>query len=149
MNSSAEKEQNIGACVFLLHSDQQQILLERRKGGYKAGYFGAPGGHLNVGEALEACARRELFEETGVIARQLQYVGCVRDWQGEFDFFHFVFVCSDYSNTPQLKEPEKGEGWSWYPTHQLPFPVLPGHAAGITFLNHTAEISFLIDLHKQ
>ncbi|RMF67267.1 MAG: NUDIX domain-containing protein [Alphaproteobacteria bacterium] len=42
------------------------VLLVRRARGEKAGEWSIPGGHLEWGERLEAAARRELAEETGI-----------------------------------------------------------------------------------
>ncbi len=39
-----------------------------RKNAYKSGFFGFPGGRLDVGEPIDACVKRELLEETGIKA---------------------------------------------------------------------------------
>lgn len=52
--------------VFTLQNQQLQLLLVRRAQPPHAGSWALPGGFLDIGEDLEACARRELQEETGV-----------------------------------------------------------------------------------
>ena len=56
----------------VLRDDQGRVLLQRR-GDFDI--WGLPGGSLEMGETLEACARRELREETGLSAGPLSLVG--------------------------------------------------------------------------
>ncbi len=46
--------------------NDEAVLLVKRARGEKAGEWSIPGGHLEWGEPLEAAARRELAEETGI-----------------------------------------------------------------------------------
>ena len=55
------------------------VLLVRRKGEPFAGQWALPGGFLDEGETLQACAARELKEETGVVAPDLTLVGAYGD----------------------------------------------------------------------
>ena len=55
------------------------ILLIRRKGEPFAGQWALPGGFLDQGETLPACAARELKEETGLVAPDLTLVGAYGD----------------------------------------------------------------------
>ncbi len=47
-------------------SKGREILLGQRKGAHGAGTWATPGGHLEFGESVKACATRELLEETGL-----------------------------------------------------------------------------------
>ena len=60
----------VGADVVVTRrscSDKEVLLQKRRDGGY----WTMPGGALEPGESLEQAARRELLEETGLVAERL------------------------------------------------------------------------------
>lgn len=145
-----EKKQTIGACVIVLNADKTQVLLGKRKNSYKSGWYGMPGGRLEVGEPLMECARRELEEETGLNADKLEYIGMVRDWQTTYDFIHFVYVYAEPTGEVVCTEPDKCEGWEWFPLDQLPSPLLEGHVGAIKlFLKQPDPASpYLIDQHR-
>lgn len=43
------------------------------------GFWSTPGGHLDFGESLEACAARETLEETGITVSNVQFVAVTND----------------------------------------------------------------------
>ncbi len=59
------------ACAIV--RDEQGRILFQRRGDF--GWWGLPGGVLEVGEALSACAAREAEEETGLSAEPWRLVG--------------------------------------------------------------------------
>lgn len=52
--------------VFTIRDQQLKLLLIQRKGPPHEGMWALPGGFLEIDEDLEACAKRELKEETGI-----------------------------------------------------------------------------------
>ena len=55
--------------VVVLFNEQGEILLEERS---DDGYFDFPGGSIDLKESAEEAAKRELLEETGLIADELE-----------------------------------------------------------------------------
>ncbi|CAN5143045.1 hypothetical protein BH09PSE1_BH09PSE1_10130 [soil metagenome] len=61
--------------VLAERDGRPSILLIQRKHDPFAGAWALPGGFLDEGETLEACAARELHEETGLTAGPLRLFG--------------------------------------------------------------------------
>ncbi len=59
------------ACVWR----EREVLLIKRGNDLGKGFWSLPGGKLEAGETLQACAHRELYEETGVTAELALFVG--------------------------------------------------------------------------
>ena len=57
---------SVDVVMFTLRADDLQVLLVRRKHAPFEGRWAIPGGFVEADESLEAAARRELKEETGV-----------------------------------------------------------------------------------
>ena len=62
--------------VFVMHRDGSILLMQRdySKESFPGYYESTAGGAVLKGESFERAARRELFEETGIIAGELQFV---------------------------------------------------------------------------
>lgn len=139
------KPQPIGVCTILIDIKKKSLLLGKRKNSYKAGYYGLPGGRIKLGEPTATAAIREVKEETGIKIEQIQFVGTIREYQQEKDFIHFAFLSTSFSGEPALCEPDKCEGWQWFPITKLPQQILPGHRLAIeSYLSHQP----FIDKHK-
>ncbi|GIS83418.1 MAG: hypothetical protein CM1200mP15_20500 [Dehalococcoidia bacterium] len=61
------KEQRPLVGVGVVFIRDGMIFLAKRSGSHGAAIWGVCGGHLEFGESLEACARREAKEELGVM----------------------------------------------------------------------------------
>lgn len=111
---------NVGVGILIVKDGA--ILLGKRKGAHGAGTWAAPGGKLEFGESIEACARRELFEETGLHLLAMKFGPYTNDlFEAENEHYLTAFVIVEqFSGTLLLKEPEKCEGWQWFDFMALP-----------------------------
>jgi len=62
--ASGWRPEFIGTLIFVLRGDE--VLLIHKKTGHGAGRINGPGGKLDPGEDVLACARREVAEEVGL-----------------------------------------------------------------------------------
>lgn len=117
----------VGVCIV----KDKKVLLGKRLNSHGQGTWAFPGGHLEFGESLAACAQREVTEETGLI------IGNIRRGPYSEDLFpiedkHYITIImiADYvSGIPQVLEPHKCQEWQWFEYHNLPQPLF------VTFIN--------------
>lgn len=112
----------IGVGVIVMQAGK--VLLGRRKGSHGAGTWSISGGHLEFGETIEECAKRELAEETGLQAFQIE----VGPWSNDIidNDKHYVTLFAfvkKFEGEVKLLEPDKCEGWSWFEWDNLPKPL--------------------------
>jgi 8-oxo-dGTP diphosphatase len=103
------------------------VVLLKRQGSHGAGEWSFPGGHLEFGESVIDCAKREVFEELGVDL----------DWcysEGVFteDFFpgkHYItlYCYGRTSQVPVIMEPDKASDIMFVRDfNSLPSPLFSG-----------------------
>lgn len=109
-----------------------KVLLGKRlkKAGY--GTWGLVGGHLEEGESFRAGVARELLEETGLEALDLEFASILNTGlssaPGSTDHYIQVnFVVHKWSGVLQNKEPEICEELAWFPLDALPENIFPPH----------------------
>ena len=113
----------IGVGVLLVRDGR--VLLGLRLGSHGAGTWALPGGHLEFGESVAACARREVQEETGLLIERVQpapYIESV--FAAEQRHYVTLFVQGfGIAGEPQTREPDKCSGWHWCAWSALPQPL--------------------------
>ncbi|BGO89617.1 hypothetical protein NBRC10512_001532 [Rhodotorula toruloides] len=113
----------VGVGCFLVNS-RGEFVVGVRKGSHGAGCLQLPGGHLDFNETPEACAVREVAEETGLAMREedVRFVTATNDiFKADGKHYITIFVVcrvADDAN-PQVLEPEKCERWEWHTWPQL------------------------------
>ncbi len=118
-----DKEQRpltgIGVMIF----KEGKLLLGKRKGSHAAGEYCFPGGYLEHNESFEGCARREALEEAGVEIENVRFI--VLTHMKDYGKHHVqVGLVADWkAGEPEIREPEKCEGWGWYDIEHLPEPI--------------------------
>ncbi|MBX3138826.1 NUDIX domain-containing protein [Candidatus Obscuribacterales bacterium] len=111
----------IGVGVLVIRGDK--YLLGKRIGAHEAGVYAAPGGHLEYGESFAECARREVLEETGLVAGAVRFLLIGNYMFGTKHYVDVDLVVECPDGEPIAMEPEKCAEWKWYRFDDLPSPV--------------------------
>lgn len=120
MPQNAIKYPLVGVGVMIFK--EGKILLGKRKGSHGEGEYSFPGGHLEYMETIEDCARRETFEETGIEIKNIkfQFLANIRKKYKPKHYIHIGVIAEWKEGEPELKEPDRCEGWNWYSLDNLP-----------------------------
>lgn len=108
----------------LIYKDRK-VMLGKRKGSHGAATWALPGGHLEAGETIDACAIRETAEETGLVVSRIRHAGFTSDVFAD-DNKHYVtlFVeAAEVSGRAVLLEPDNCDVWDWFAWDDLPEPL--------------------------
>jgi 8-oxo-dGTP diphosphatase len=121
----AQARQTIGIGVGVIVRKGNNVLLGRRKGSHGEGSWSFPGGHLEIDESPEECARREVLEETGLAIANLRKGTFTRDiFPAEGKHYVTLFILADYeSGDLTIMEPDKCDRWEWFSWDDLPQPL--------------------------
>src|SRR6185437_12585422 len=105
-----------GSAIIVLNR-KNELLLQLRA---DTKDWGIPGGGMELGDTFEGTAKRELFEETGLIANQLELLGVVSGTELYFKYPHGdeVYNATDVSGT--LKGVEESLELAYFPLTSLP-----------------------------
>jgi ADP-ribose pyrophosphatase len=96
-----------GAAVLPVLADGRIVLLRQYRPAISRWLWEVPAGRLNIGEDPEACARRELREETGWIAGRLHRLGEMLTTPGFCDELIFLYLASELLSGPASPEPDE------------------------------------------
>jgi 8-oxo-dGTP diphosphatase len=115
---------NQNSASTILKSNDKILLLRRSmKTKWNPGLWGLPGGKKEPGETLEACARRELLEET-----QIKYEGPLKTHTTKFsDYERLVFVAEINHSDIDVSLNTEHTDYRWVSTDDLgEYYLVPG-----------------------
>jgi 8-oxo-dGTP diphosphatase len=108
------------ATLCYLRQEGHTLMVHRvkKENDMHAGKWNGLGGKFEPGESPEECARREIFEESGLMARELILKGVLTfpQFSNDEDWYAFLFVVSDFEG--QLIDSPEGD-LKWIPDDQL------------------------------
>ncbi|MBR3294231.1 MAG: NUDIX hydrolase [Oscillospiraceae bacterium] len=119
---------SVGASV-IIEDERGWTLLQKRRDN---GCWGYAGGSVELDERVEDAARRELLEETGLVAGALELLGiysgpeCHFSYPNgdEMSYVDIVYLCRDW--TGELRpQPEEVDELRFFPPDALPEPLSP------------------------
>jgi len=101
-----------------------KVLMGKRRNAHGDGTWSVPGGNLDFGETVIECAKREVFEETGIYIKNIQPISYTNDYfKKEGKHYITLWLLSDYaSGKLTIKEPDKYIESGWYIWEKLPKP---------------------------
>jgi 8-oxo-dGTP diphosphatase len=126
--------------VIITREPEPRVLLIRRKHDPFAGMWAIPGGFVDMDEPLEAAARRELQEETGVQAGELEQLQTFgdpgRDPRGRTISVVYLARVDPGQVNPEAADDAAEVGW-----HRLrqPPPLAFDHARILAFARKRLE----------
>lgn len=116
-----------GACVLLICNGT--LLLERRSDN---GLWGLPGGSLEPGESMEQVATRELYEETGLQAKNLELMNIFSGEELYYKYPHgdevynvvAAYICSEFAGNIK-KDNHEVEEIKFFNINDIPENINP------------------------
>lgn len=113
-----------GIAVGVLVIENERILLGKRHpklvGG---GRWCVPMGRLEYGEAIRECGLRELWEESGLVAREIRVLSVHNVILPTSHFLTFSLLAIDISGEAQVRSPLEITEWGWFSLDNLPEPL--------------------------
>lgn len=115
----------IGCEVFLIKNNA--VLLGKRKNCYGDGMWGLPGGHLEYGESIIECAKRELKEELGIEGLELKLISIIDNIDERGHYVHISFLLERFLGEIQCMEPDLCYEWKFFDISNLPQEIFKPH----------------------
>jgi 8-oxo-dGTP diphosphatase len=117
------QEPKVGVAIIITQEDQ--VLLMKRKGIHGTGTWSTPGGHLDFGETPEQCAAREAKEEVGLDVTEIRFrsiTNDIFDQQGR----HYITIWMNGKSTsgePTIAAEKEVAEIGWFAWNAFPQPL--------------------------
>lgn len=111
--------------IGVLVRKNSKYIFGRRIGKHGKNTWSVPGGYLEYGEEFDACAAREVMEETGVKIKNIRQIATVNNvFHDETSHSITVFMAAEWaSGEPKTMEPDKFIEIGWFDLKNLPSPL--------------------------
>jgi 8-oxo-dGTP diphosphatase len=120
-SSSNNLYPRVGVGVIILKG--KDVLLGKRRGPRGSGFYGLPGGYLENQESFENCAKREVFEETGLSELLIRPIYLISGSSGSSQYVDIIFYADYAYGEPTVRETDRVEKWEWCNIYNLPAPL--------------------------
>ncbi len=111
--------QNVGIGVGVVVLRGDSVLLVRRLH-HGCGSWATPGGYLERGESFEACARREVREETGLTLTDARPIAVTNDIHPDGKHNVTVWLTGGAEGVARLAAPTEIDRVAWFDRRRLP-----------------------------
>ena len=120
-----------GASV-VIRNEKGELLLQQRV--YPEGRWCFPGGLMELGEATEDTARREVYEETALRLGKLELIGvysgpdslCRAANGDEWYVVNIAYACADFTGTARVNDGESA-ALRWFDPARIPDTLVTTH----------------------
>ena len=119
--SSKESRPLVGVGVIIIKDGN--ILLAERKGSHGQNTWASAGGHLEFGETLEECARREVLEEFGIHVERMTFLCVSNIIAYDRHYVDFEFLGDISIQIPKIQEQNFFTNLQWFSLSELPNPL--------------------------
>ena len=111
----------------ILFKEGKVLMAKRGEKSFYSHHWSLPGGKLELFESFEDCAKREVFEETGLEIGNLEMVCLHNDSMPEVNkhYLTLIFKAEVSGGELTIKEPEKNTEIAWFDLENLPSPLFP------------------------
>jgi len=99
----------ISAATLVVRDDRLLLVNHREAGRYD--FWLPPGGRLEGDESILDCARRETFEETGLVVEPDRILYVQEFVEPGYHFVKFFILCSEFSGELTLSNRDTDESW--------------------------------------
>jgi 8-oxo-dGTP diphosphatase len=112
----------VDVVIFTLINQELHVLLVQRRRWPFEGFWAIPGGFINMDESLEAAARRELEEETGVRDVYLEQLYTFGDVERDprTRVISVAYIALVRADRQKIRASEESTDVRWFPVSSLP-----------------------------